>query len=866
MNPWCKQSNSSVTQRQRPRPSVGRSLATLALLALHTASWGAEKAARIECLQQDSTGVPSVDPQLAQLAARVSDGDCAAPLSSGETRILLEIDRLHSRALAGQINPSAARSQIAAVLGELEKSGTTRSQRVLALANLNAISKEQEILRKSQDRVSFAGRENSRGQSSPGSPEETQLLKSLAENGIEPPPPLSQRELGLLESAGAVLAAPGWDLQRMSWPRLAAEPELRAAFFKRFPEAEAHLDELTAPKRRSAIALSEWVILPTTAEKKSGVSALPTEVYQRRLQKTVSSYFSEVQSAIGASKKGRSWTDLMLLEVQYYEDKFKKPSAESSLPHEIEMDGAMNRAHKNLTLLRDHFGLPSATLREFHKINSAAMEQVYQNRIDGIGDLKGKAAAIIASPACILAPAACATSLKWGAGIGAALALSSATVESATGSQSFLCNLGRNIQELSGPTLAFSFVLAPVGALAQTGSKLGKILGVGTAAVGVTAAAAHAGISSKDAYDAALQSSQEQDPALAQAYRAEAWRSGTHAVQSLTLTALPSLGLFKQAKPAKVKLKSDSFEATARNVAQSGGNTTSLRRETKWVVDEKNADHMLNQLRDRFGERLTLRDVPKDGKLNITETDYLPTFELPPAPSGTAPKNTTKRKAKIRIRRYGTATEESSPHSGSAMETDPAFKDTSKLEFKIDHATEKDVVLKPSVVMKNADIELLFKNPASFAANREAITARSIEKNPPELVKEMIAGIEALHQQVPPDTLQKALNIRYSRSAYQVSLKDMSQSPPKKVDVQITFDRDIQYRDPAKPGSAPSTGRYEPHHRVVEVKIPIEYAKLSDEECARILPELLEIRKSLGTLQQIQEIPQGTGKSGAFSK
>lgn len=296
-----------------------------------------------------------------------------------------------------------------------------------------------------------------------------------------------------------------------------------------------------------------------------------------------------------------------------------------------------------------------------------------------------------------------------------------------------------------------------------------------------------------------------------------------------------------------------------------GLNTTGLRQESKRASKTESVDKFFNALEARFGE-LAPRDAVLPGRANVTSTDYLQDLVLPETRPGII------RKAKIRIRTYGDR-----PDGTNA---DPKFRglyrNYSKLEFKIDHPTEDQVVIKPSILMANQDIAAVMKkdfcqkHPDQVSEMRERAKeirdSRGKPLNDPKLVDQMFDALAELHREMPDnDPLKRRINIQYERKSYKIELQDKSKTPSVPVEIQITVDRNIQYRSSSRDERAVVTP-YRANANIVELKIPLEYAKLNDAQLRDILPDLVFIRQSYSQLEPVPEIPPGTGKSGSFKR
>ncbi|MCM2277902.1 MAG: hypothetical protein NDJ89_07475 [Oligoflexia bacterium] len=299
------------------------------------------------------------------------------------------------------------------------------------------------------------------------------------------------------------------------------------------------------------------------------------------------------------------------------------------------------------------------------------------------------------------------------------------------------------------------------------------------------------------------------------------------------------------------------------------GNTTTLRQEKKWVVTQGELDKFMSSLRTDFGE-VPLRDTPAPGTVNVTITDYARDVVLGRNADG------KKLSAKIRVRRYGSRPENGSPDDITIGEQ---YRTRSKVEFKIQHPEHDGVVFKPGIVMENADIDLLLGGKDSFYANIAEVRKRTQALAKPDgqggtklvnadsrEVDEMFDAMRSLYDDMSrpgslgefPEGLNRIHRVRYERDAYQLDVPDLLSG--KKIKVQITVDRNVNFFHPAAPDEAISS--YPADWRVIEVKIPLQYSIMSDEQLGKAAPKLLELRRHTQALKQVADMPEGKGKAG----
>jgi hypothetical protein len=296
---------------------------------------------------------------------------------------------------------------------------------------------------------------------------------------------------------------------------------------------------------------------------------------------------------------------------------------------------------------------------------------------------------------------------------------------------------------------------------------------------------------------------------------------------------------------------------------------TSLRLELKGAFDARRARDFVRLVLDRMGERASVRDVPSDPSLEyVTNTDILRPFK------GIDPEwDETVYSGLVRIRDYyvvpkGTPVATLRGATGLVrsriVDAPGAF---AKLEFKVGHPNEPGpdgelsqmdgVVDKPGVVLDRADIDRLFASPGSFARFRDEILDRGrslTSVNSQAELETMIERIGRLHEAL-PSRLQPWMNVRYRREAYR--LRFPNPEGGRDIEAQLTIDRDIEVTL-LEDGTRYA---YPPDEIVVELKIPVKYATMSDRELERLgLGELAEIRSRYQRMQPAPGTDKGVGK------
>ncbi len=304
-----------------------------------------------------------------------------------------------------------------------------------------------------------------------------------------------------------------------------------------------------------------------------------------------------------------------------------------------------------------------------------------------------------------------------------------------------------------------------------------------------------------------------------------------------------------------------------------GGGTTGLRQEQKRILTHEQAELYLKAAYEQVrlhgvpGESWRLRDVPDQGRVNGTVTDYLPK---------------TADGYVVRIRAY---TDRSV--AGGEHQLSKTLQEASNLEIKIpvpmvEGRPISGVLRKPSVMFYNRDLALMLDGVQSLTKNRSEIVDRTFKLNKsrfePRLIGAMIDKVhDVLKSHSGEGPLQLALSIQYERTAYAATLKDGTKS----IDAQITHDRFIKYHKPAAiSASIPYGGPYSSlhnglavaqtfnaDHAIVELKVPVAYAFLyqeNKEKLGRTSVALKMMMDQYSSLKNVIDVPLGSGKSTFF--
>ncbi len=258
----------------------------------------------------------------------------------------------------------------------------------------------------------------------------------------------------------------------------------------------------------------------------------------------------------------------------------------------------------------------------------------------------------------------------------------------------------------------------------------------------------------------------------------------------------------------------DSVSKAIRAFNEGPVDTTSLRKEVKFVIKTDLLNKKLEELEAYFGDRFKNRDEAPEGFSNVTVTDYMTVAKFV--------ENGKRLAAKVRFRKYFTVKTEDDP-DWKTLKVAKGFEDRSMLELKSQHPIEDNTVNKPRTTILDKDKNKLLREEDYFDY-REGIEKRLIETNPkkPEIAKKFVNFFTALFT-TPALRVQNIL----ARTAYKRISKSIKVSflnnPKMKLDIQLTLDTDIRLtRWKDRQVFTP----YGKDETVIEVKIPVSHAKI----------------------------------------
>ena len=259
----------------------------------------------------------------------------------------------------------------------------------------------------------------------------------------------------------------------------------------------------------------------------------------------------------------------------------------------------------------------------------------------------------------------------------------------------------------------------------------------------------------------------------------------------------------------------DSVSKAIRAFNEGPVDTTSLRKEVKFVIKTDLLNKKLEELESFYGDQFKNRDEAPEGFSNVTVTDYMTVAKFV--------ENGKRLSAKVRFRKYFTVKTDGDP-DWKTLQVAKGFEDRSMLELKSQHPVEENTVNKPRSTILDKDKNKLLREEDYFDY-REGIEKRLIQTNPknPNVATKFINFFTALYT-TPALRVQNLL----ARTAYKRVSKSVKVSPindPKtKIDIQLTLDTDIRLtRWKDRKVFTP----YGKDETVIEVKIPVAYSKIA---------------------------------------
>ncbi len=287
------------------------------------------------------------------------------------------------------------------------------------------------------------------------------------------------------------------------------------------------------------------------------------------------------------------------------------------------------------------------------------------------------------------------------------------------------------------------------------------------------------------------------------------------------------------------------------------GSTTSLRREDKYVVSRETIDRELTRLSTEFGDAFVLRDKKEEGRKNMTVTQYATPIVFTV--------NGVRKSAKFRLRKYY-----SDAVAGGDMRAAGITDGRSFLELKIDHPEYDGVVVKPRLLISDADADAL-QNRTAFVLGARAMSARWKTENPKipaSVIDGFISALMSTYTRV-GSSLPLFAKTAYVRDSYSLYISPSADAmtsgavtSTKPIEIQFTIDREINVLDSR-------TGRtiaaYGPNDAVVEIKVPLAFAALKQTQQYAALGSVARIKAQL-TADHNLAYARGAGKLSTFTR
>jgi hypothetical protein len=328
------------------------------------------------------------------------------------------------------------------------------------------------------------------------------------------------------------------------------------------------------------------------------------------------------------------------------------------------------------------------------------------------------------------------------------------------------------------------------------------------------------------------------------------------AILALSLTSLPQEATAapscQMAHPAPVQTKLDRFSIAVMQIVRTlTKSTTSLRQEVKFVIDSAFGDNEIQSLYDYFGPQMSNRDKAPEGFRNITSTFYLKIAKYM-SPSGET------KNVKLRFRRY--FTQDIRDPSRLMMKPAPGFENIMWTEIKIQHPWFPFVVTKLRVKAWIQDLPKM--TDESFFLYRDQLQKRMLALNPknPLEVEQTLQFLSELYSSPTRKKENLFAHTEYERESYSIKVPHAT-NPKEFVEVQITVDKKI---NATRLIDEESFNVYGADQAVYELKIPLQYAKLSPEDIQNF-PGLARIKEFKKSLEEAHD-PKFRANKGKINK
>lgn len=317
-----------------------------------------------------------------------------------------------------------------------------------------------------------------------------------------------------------------------------------------------------------------------------------------------------------------------------------------------------------------------------------------------------------------------------------------------------------------------------------------------------------------------------------------------------------SLSMAESSRPIQCRLlfaPDNNVNKAVRAFQNGKKDTTSLRKEMKFVLELNDLMGRIGKMQNIFGKRFKARDEAPEGYANITSTGYMTVAKYA--------QNFREFAAKIRFRKYFTRLLEDI--HWQHLIVSPELKDISWLELKMQHPEEDNVVFKPRLKIADHDIQRLVTE--DYVRHREGIKQRLMQLNPKKAddVQKFIDYFDALYSTASARVENMFARTEYERNSYSIKLNN-PENPEEPIDIQITLDRNIRL---TRLRDGKQYNAYKTTEGVIEVKIPLKYAGLTAADIAAV-PELAIIKEFIDGLDgaHIITYPKNKGKMSKIDK
>ncbi len=398
--------------------------------------------------------------------------------------------------------------------------------------------------------------------------------------------------VGKLRQAGANLDSQGrLQLQNFQFEKLSSDSALRASFLKVFPSAKNRIAQIADPKRKEAILIEGWALLPpylkVAAPGQKFTAAMPLEKYHAILVSELRHLDQAFRDYLAASRSGGTMGDL-IREVSAYWTHEAWNGARWEREHEAEQRSASAAMQLHLERLVQKWGLRGEQMYQLLSAWAGVHARAAENRLLVEGELLEKVIATTVAP--LLVPIA---AMGWLPAVGVGLALTAAdagltargNVQERGGA--WACHLAQQLDRKFPQGFLMSLAFAPVSGLTHATHSTARVLQVvpvkTLAKSGLVALSVAGGKQALDSIHHAkstekLTQQVEKDSGkkseVASAARAETREAHLHAVADTALAFIPLMEVFRP-NGVSSPLRPRPFNSGANPATRAGATTPS---------------------------------------------------------------------------------------------------------------------------------------------------------------------------------------------------------------------------------------------------------------------------------------------------